>query len=173
MKITEIDKNFETSSALIPKDAVWYDVKSEPFSIHGLWQREKGEYFLRMPPKVAEATNEGVIQLNYCTAGGRVRFKTNSPYLAIKAIMPYCDRMSHITPLGQSGFDLYKSDAGSYAYAASFPRALPQTSLTATVSLTANCTRIRSICPFTTESRSFTLQCHPARISVHPRTTLR
>ncbi len=124
MKITEIDKNFALTSNLIPEDAKWYDVKDVPFSIHGLWQREKGEYFLRMPPKVAEATNEGVIQLNYCTAGGRVRFKTNSPYLAIKTIMPHCDRMSHITPLGQSGFDLYKSDAGSYAYAASFPPSL-------------------------------------------------
>ncbi len=120
MKISEIDKNFQIRSDLIPKDAVWYDVKSEPFSVHGLWQVEKGKYFLRMPSEVAESVNEGVAHLNYCTAGGRVRFKTDSPYLAIKAVMPECDRMNHITPLGQSGFDLYKSDGGHYSYAASF-----------------------------------------------------
>ena len=121
MKITEIDKNFKLTNELIPKDAAWYDSKEEPFSVHGLWKAEKGEYFLRIPPEVAQNTNEGVVHLNYCTAGGRVRFTTDSPYIAVKAIMPPCDRMNHITPVGQSGFDLYKSDEGVYAYVGSFP----------------------------------------------------
>lgn len=120
MKIAEIDKNFALTSDLIPEDAKWYDVKDVPFSVHGLWKAQKGEYFLRMPEKVAESVSNGVATLNFCTAGARVRFKTDSPYIAIKALMPHCDRMSNITPTGQSGFDLYQSDCGTYAYVGSF-----------------------------------------------------
>jgi lysophospholipase L1-like esterase len=45
--------------------------------------------------------------LNHHTAGGRVRFRTDSKCIAIKAVMATDYLMSHITLIGQSGFDLY------------------------------------------------------------------
>ena len=120
MKITEIDKNLKVENALGLKNVVWLDVKDAPFRIHGLWRTEKGKSFLRMPEEVAAAANDGVNWLNHHTAGGRIRFRTDSPVIAIKAVMPDNATMPHITMLGQSGFDLYASDAGNYAYAGSF-----------------------------------------------------
>ena len=119
MKITEIDKNLKVENATGLKDIVGLDVKESPFTIHGIWRKEKGQSFLRMPPEIAEAANEGVGWNNTHTAGGRIRFRTNSPYVAIKAVMPDNPTMPHITALGQSGFDLYKSDAGIYSYVGS------------------------------------------------------
>lgn len=120
MKISEIDRNLAVPNALNLPDAVFFDVKEAPIAVCGLWQVEKGKKFLRMPQEVADSTNEGVRELNAHTAGGRIRFRTNSPYIALKAVMPDNPTMPHITMVGQSGFDLYVSDAGQYAYCGSF-----------------------------------------------------
>ena len=120
MKISDIDKNLAVESTVGLENLVWLDVKEAPFSIRGLYQTEKGKPFLRMPEDIAAAASEGVRWLNTNTAGGRIRFRTNSPRIALKAVMPDNGTMPHITMLGQSGFDLYRSDGGQYAYAGSF-----------------------------------------------------
>ena len=120
MKISDIDKNLAVESTVGLENIVWLDVKEAPFTIHGLYQTEKGKPFLRMPEDIAAATSEGVRWLNTNTAGGRIRFRTNSSRIALKAVMPDNGTMPHITMLGQSGFDLYRSDGGQYAYAGSF-----------------------------------------------------
>ena len=120
MKISDVDKNLAVESKLNLSDVVWFDAKDEPFSIHGLYRTEKGKLFLRLPLETAKATSAGVYWLNQHTAGGRIRFRTNSPYIAIKAVMPDNATMAHITMLGQSGFDLYRSDDGVYQYNRSF-----------------------------------------------------
>ena len=120
MKISEIDKNLAVENTTGLKNVAWLDVKEAPFSLHGLWQPGKGRPFLRMDPAVAEVTSIGVKFLNLNTAGGRIRFRTDSPWIALKAVMPDNGTMPHITMLGQSGFDLYRSDGGDYAYVGSF-----------------------------------------------------
>ena len=119
MKISDIDKNLSVNDTTGLKNVIWLDAKDEPFRIHGLWQTEKGKPFLRMPPDTAKAVSEGVAWLNTNTAGGRIRFRTNSPFIAIKAVMPDNPTMRHITMLGQSGFDIYRSDNGISSYAGS------------------------------------------------------
>ena len=120
MKISDIDKNLAVENTTGLDNIVWLDVKDAPFTIHGLWQTEKGKPFLRMPEDIAAKTSDGVRWLNTNTAGGRIRFRTDSPWIALKAVMPDKATMPHITMLGQSGFDLYKSDGGLYEYAGSF-----------------------------------------------------
>ena len=120
MKISDIDKNLAVENTTGLDGIVWLDVKDPPFSIHGLWQTEKGVGFLRMPEETAKAASDGVYWLSHHTAGGRIRFRTDSPWIALKAVMPDNGTMPHITMLGQSGFDLYRSDAGVYEYAGSF-----------------------------------------------------
>ncbi len=120
MKIGDIDKNLAVESKLNLPDVVWFDAKESPIQVHGLAVCAKGDRFRRMPQDIADRTNDGVAYLNTNTAGGRIRFRTNSPYIAIKAVMPDNGTMAHITMTGQSGFDLYRSDAGNYAYAGSF-----------------------------------------------------
>ncbi len=120
MKIGDIDKNLAVETKLDLPDVVWFDAKEVPISVHGLAVVKKGDKFRRMPQDVADRTNDGVKYLNTNTAGGRIRFRTNSPYIAIKVVMPDNGTMPHITMVGQSGFDLYKSDMGDYRYVGSF-----------------------------------------------------
>ena len=119
MKISDIDGNFKIESSVGLDDVVFFDVKDAPFSVHGIFLKEKGKRFLRMPAEVAKATSDDVAWNNECTAGGRIRFRTDSPYIAIKAVMPASPPMPHMTRLGQSGFDVYISDKGKCLYSTS------------------------------------------------------
>ncbi len=103
--IYEIDENFRFNTNIDIPGIHFYDVLNSPFSIHGLIY-ENGA-FRRMPEKVAEAVNDGVYGLHTNTAGGRVRFRTDSPYIAIHAEMPDARLMSHCALTGSACFDLY------------------------------------------------------------------
>ncbi len=120
MRIEDIDKNLKVETNIRRDDLVWLNVREAPFSIHGLCHPTEPGAFHRMDPAVADAANEGVSGLNWHTAGGRIRFATDSPYIAIRSVQPASSTMSHITKLGQSGFDLYTQKDGNYSYVASF-----------------------------------------------------
>lgn len=104
--ITEIDKNFKAES-LQKEDIKFYDIRQEPFRIYGVYKPEGSAGYIRMPEEAAKATNEGVATLNHNTSGGRVRFRTDSNYIALKCIMPQIDIMPHMPATGSCGFDLY------------------------------------------------------------------
>lgn len=118
--IGEIDKNLAVSGTFQGADVNFYNVRQEPFTIYGLVPSGEGEPFRRLPLSVAEQVNEGVLRLHIRTAGGRVRFRTNSGCVAIRAIMPNKNHMPHMPFLGSSGFDLYEEDGGKYIYRGSF-----------------------------------------------------
>lgn len=109
LRIEEIDKNLKIVSALDLEDVVWFDVRKAPFKIYGLLPPQENDRFRRMPEEVAKSINEGVYALHDNTAGGRVRFHTDSPYVAIKTEQKNTGLMGHITKVGQSGLDLYIS----------------------------------------------------------------
>ena len=104
--ISAIDKNFHVGSTINKEGIKFYDAKCAPFSIHGLMNSDG--IFHRIPISVAENTNDGVKHLNYNTAGGRVRFKTDSPYVAISVKYSSLGRMSNFSFCGSIGFDLYE-----------------------------------------------------------------
>ena len=97
----------------------FYNIENEPFKIYGVYKAEGEEHFRRIPADVAEATSRGVFGLARHCAGGRVRFKTDSVKIAVRAKMINVGQMSHATPLMQYGFDLYQ-DAQSSKYIGSF-----------------------------------------------------
>lgn len=104
--IAEIDKNFEIKS--IDKDDLKiYHVRDERFTIHGSYAPESDPLFRRIPEKVAKDTSDGVNALHTNTAGIRVRFKTDSQYIAAKAIMQWVSAMPNMAPAGSAGFDVY------------------------------------------------------------------
>lgn len=107
IQIENLDKNLAVSKEINAPDIRLYDVRQEPFKIYGLYEPKTEDAFKRMPSDVAESVNRSVSILHRCTAGGRVRFSTNSPYVAIKAVMPKLHRYSHIALTGSSGFDIY------------------------------------------------------------------
>ena len=106
MNISEIDRNFLVAPNFAGKELVFYDVDEAPFRVYGV-QRENGCY-RRIPEQLAQSVNSGVARLHTCTAGGRVRFVTDSPYIAIHAELHNVGKMSHIPFTGSVGLDLYR-----------------------------------------------------------------
>ncbi|MBE6610711.1 MAG: hypothetical protein E7634_08590 [Ruminococcaceae bacterium] len=102
-----IDKNMIVQSTIGDIEVVWRDVREAPFSLHGFHDPQNTPYFRRVPEDIAAATSEGVDKLSRESAGGRVRFSTNSPYIAIRAKYLAVGRSPHLTLISSSGFDLY------------------------------------------------------------------
>ena len=105
MDISRIDKNFLVETNIKKDGLVFYNAESAPFRIYGVLR--EGDRFRRIPEAVAKATSEGVHSLHDNTAGGRVRFVTDSPYIAIVARMDKMSKMPHFPFTGSAGFDLY------------------------------------------------------------------
>lgn len=114
MRIEDIDKNMAWPT-ITNQDVEWKSCREEPFSLHGVIYSEEEGVFRRMTNKWAhaEGLGEGIIYLSRCTSGGRIRFKTNSPYVAIKCVIPSADIMSNMTIMGAFGLSLYVN--GNYS----------------------------------------------------------
>ncbi|MCR5041530.1 MAG: SGNH/GDSL hydrolase family protein [Clostridia bacterium] len=104
-RIFEIDPNFRVETSSGHEDAVFFDPRKEPFKIYGVFY-ENG-MFRRLPEAVAERVGEGVKYLHANTAGGRLRFRTDSPYIIINAKMSGVEHFPHFPISGSGGFDLY------------------------------------------------------------------
>lgn len=105
-----IDKNFETSFEQ-PKDLKWFSINEFPFSIHGIYYSEKEKKFRRMPKDVADTISEGVSILSSNTAGGRLRFITDSPYIVLRAEEPFDQPFSHMTVACKCGFTVFVNNS--------------------------------------------------------------
>lgn len=104
-QISKIDKNFEIKTDLDLPNVRFYSALDKPFALHGVFFKDG--LFRRLPEEVAKNVSESVLRLHTHTAGGRIRFRTNSKYIAIKAVMPQIGRMPHFALTGSAGFDLY------------------------------------------------------------------
>lgn len=103
--ISKIDKNFAINATVQKDGLCFYDVKNPPFRVYGLLF--EGGKFRRMPEAIAANISDGVYRLHSCTAGGRVRFRTNSKRIAIQVKLARMGSGIQQPLLGSSGFDLY------------------------------------------------------------------
>lgn len=106
----KIDANMAVDSTIGEDDVVFYDVRKEPFTVYGLYDYKNQPDFKRLPDEIGKNTNSGVARLYLHTAGGRVRFSTDSEYVAISAEMPYIYRAAHFPLTGSAAFDLFVDD---------------------------------------------------------------
>lgn len=136
--ISKIDKNFAVEKVSDDGETEFYNVLSEPFKVYGLrFPDEVYDGFYRIDHEVAKNTSSGVEGLYRHTAGGRVRFKTDSPYIDVDVVYGAISKMSHITLLGCGGFDLYvREDDGEWRFLAPFSMAYSVSS--------ANCSRVNT-----------------------------
>lgn len=103
--ISKIDQNFAVGETVNRDGLVFYDMEQEPFRIYGV-QKENG-MFRRLPEEVAKTVNDGVYALHANTAGGRVRFVTDSARFAIHAHIEQIPGFAHMPVTGYAGLDLY------------------------------------------------------------------
>ena len=106
MKLTELDKNFQT---LIPDEQgfVYRDVLSGTFALEGLpWHTSNKETYYRFPERLTEKeVNRGALELAHNTSGACIRFKTNSTEIILKAELAWDLGLKH--NVGRRGFDSY------------------------------------------------------------------
>jgi len=103
---SRIDPNFRVESTFEEDGLTFFDANKPPFSLHGLLY--EGGCFRRLPGTVAQNISEEVAQLSLHTAGGRVRFCTDSPVIALRAEMHAIEKMPHFALTGSGGFDLFE-----------------------------------------------------------------
>lgn len=103
MDIKKIDSNF-ADAFTDDKGLKHYPIPSEGFDLYGVFN--DGHRFLRMPYDVAQKTSNEIVSLNAHTAGGRVRFATDSERVEIAVTYDGLCNMSHMPLSGSSGFVL-------------------------------------------------------------------
>ena len=110
LRIYEIDKNMAVDKVIDKTGLKFYSMDEEPFITYGgIKKCEDGKRY-RVPADVAEKTSPGVFGLCANTAGGRVRFRTDSKRIAIIAKYFSVTVMSHFPMTGSIGLDLYADD---------------------------------------------------------------
>ncbi len=117
--IGALDKRLSVETKIEAENLTFYDVRKAPFQIYGLVDPTE-KPFRRLPKELSDAVNIQVSSLSTNTSGARVRFKTDSEYVAIKAIMPTITHFSHMPFTGSTGFDLYIYKDGKQIYNNSF-----------------------------------------------------
>ena len=96
---------------------MWLNPREEPFEIIGLpWLMQYGAY-RRLPPGSAEPQIPLDIDgLADCTAGGQIRFTTNSTRILVRVLLGGLAYMNHMPATGQCGFDCYVGASGNQRF---------------------------------------------------------
>ena len=111
MEIEKWDRNFSTALRL-PEDTAFHDARQRPFVGYGLYDYRNAWPFRRMPQDAADRVSPGVGALCRHTAGGRVRFQTDSGHLVLRAQLADCAWMGHMAFVGSCGFSVYVESGG-------------------------------------------------------------
>ena len=85
----------------------WYNMHDKPLEICGLAVKEKGKYH-RLPDEIIDKVNEKVTPLATYPVGGRVRFRTDSPFVTVRYLVGKVN-LGHdgFGFIGTSGVDVY------------------------------------------------------------------
>ncbi len=113
-QIGDIDPRLKVESAIQQEGLVWRNARDACFSLFGLITDEKG--YKRMDSAVAEAANPGLFSLHRNTAGGRLVFETDSPFVAISVKTDSPTNFPHMPATGVCGFDLYQDRGQGFEY---------------------------------------------------------
>ena len=117
MKIEEIDANFRSVTA---KDGnfSFFDALHQPFALEGFPWYEINQKLYRVPNTFTEKdVNQGVLGLSNHTAGGAIRFRSNSEKIAVKAVLKDSADMNHMPRTGSMGFDILKRTPDGWIHA--------------------------------------------------------
>lgn len=118
MDVSKIDKNMK--QAQTTSDGLrLYPQPCEPFALYGLSYSEQEDGFYRFSRALAEQLPLEARELRVHTAGGRIRFKTDSRRLHVKASYPGLGLMGHMALSGSGGFSLLeRTTDGNWAHVA-------------------------------------------------------
>jgi lysophospholipase L1-like esterase len=104
--VLKIDKNM-TIESVDENGLVWLNPNQEPFKLVGFNWFEQDKVYRRFPVSPYPVLPENVERLCNCTAGGQVKFRSDSRRIAVKVKLPQPGAMDHMPDTGSSGFDVY------------------------------------------------------------------
>ncbi|MBR2467274.1 MAG: hypothetical protein IKB38_10155 [Clostridia bacterium] len=104
MKVSEL-KITDIKTTTDKEDLVFINVDEEPFRIYGVYR--DGECYRRIPASVADRCNDFLKSYKLTTAGGRVRFVTNSECITVRVVLTGAVRKDIMTDATASGVDVY------------------------------------------------------------------
>ncbi len=108
MHFTDIDPNLVFGN--IGRDSLfWIDRRHAGVEIDGAAEIDS---FSRIGDKELPLLPQNIQWTATCTPGVRMRFCTDSDYIALKAVIRYTDDLSHMPRSGSGGFDLYAGETG-------------------------------------------------------------
>ncbi len=107
-KLQELDRNFRAGGELSNKDE-FHDALALPFRVEGFaWRGNDSAPLNRLPSTFSEnEINASALELAWHTAGGALWFRSNSPWITIRAELHHTTASSRLTPVAAGGFDLY------------------------------------------------------------------
>lgn len=115
--IEQLDKNFAFNTTIDEDILRIVNGYESPLSLHGVIY--DGEY-RRMSAQIAQKVSENTVSLCKNTAGGRVRFRTNSRCITIRCEMDFIDHVPHMPLTGTAGCDLYSNNEFCHTFAPSW-----------------------------------------------------
>ena len=122
-KIEDIDPNMRSIVRVTQDGVYWRGAVSECFDLRGLYGpylHQSPPRYSRLPDEVGLNANPGVAELYQNTAGGRIRFRTDSEYVAIRCVWDGIYNANRMPALGVRGFDMYVFDGARDRYYRSF-----------------------------------------------------
>lgn len=95
---------------------VWFDPREEPFELLGFEWIKEDTVYRRLPVNPDWEIRSAVDGLANHTAGGQIRFRSDSKRIFVKVELRERSGMYHMPATGQSGFDLYVRDGEVQRY---------------------------------------------------------
>jgi lysophospholipase L1-like esterase len=112
----KLDKNMEYNSS-DGQDIIWFNpLTNNTVSIAGFPWIEKEKIYRRLPSDPAYNLPVNVSRLANCTAGGQLRFRTDSAGIYVKVGLTGKANMDHMPATGQCGVDCYVKLDGKYRF---------------------------------------------------------
>lgn len=111
--MSKVDGNFKVEN-VEGIGVLYYNALETPFSVEGFAWRKDGEKLYRIPKQTASNPNlKNIAGLANHTAGGAVRFQTDSRNIALRYKLKDTTDMPHMTRSGACGFDVFISSPGN------------------------------------------------------------
>ena len=104
--LSKVDTNFQPA-AVEGEAFAWTDARQAPIEVTGVWYEESDDAYVRFDLPTREATGEDVAYLGQHNAGGQLRFRTNSPEIALRVELRRAEFLPHMPLTGVSGMDVY------------------------------------------------------------------
>ena len=112
--VADYDKNFFVETKINNDNIEFYTPLEAPYKLYGA--KHDGMRYARIDMKVAKSISEGIEFLGSNTPGVRVRFVTDSPFIALSARLFCIVDVEHMAMTGSASFDIYGTEDGVDKY---------------------------------------------------------